>query len=112
MLLLRDDRVLETFESPEQPPDWIEWIDVENEEYAFCSEDGQRYRGQLVRSAGFFKSEEWRLAPEGPADPKNAISMVDRATDIDRHRSTFPDLASLRQHLTSRCSGCVDFQEG
>jgi hypothetical protein len=104
MLMLRDDLVLETFDSPEEPPDWIEWIDVESEEYAFCRDDGQRYRGELVRPAGFFTSEQWHLVPEGTPDLNNALAIVDRATDIDVGRSVFSDLESLRQYLTSRCS--------
>jgi len=30
MLMLRDDPVIEVFDSPDNPPDWIEWIDIEN----------------------------------------------------------------------------------
>jgi hypothetical protein len=104
MLILRDDLVLETFDTPEEPPSWIEWIDVENGEYAFCRVDGQRYRGELLRPAVFFKSEKWRLVPEGTPDLKNALAIVDRATDIEFGRSVFSDLESLRQYLTSRCS--------
>lgn len=99
MLILRDDLVMETFESPDHPPDWIEWIDVENDEYTFCSDTGQKYRGELVRRASLFRSLDWRLVAEGEPDPRNAIELVARATDIEPSRSRFADLATLRQHL-------------
>jgi hypothetical protein len=38
MILLPDDLVLETFDSPINPPNSIEWIDVANKEYAFCDD--------------------------------------------------------------------------
>lgn len=101
MLILRDDLMLETFESPDNPPDWIEWIDVENNEYAFCSDSGQRYRGELVGPGGFFKSEEWRLVPDGEPALAHALGLVNRATAVDSRRCSFPDLPSLREHLTS-----------
>ena len=31
MLILRDDPVIEVFASPDNPPNWIEPIDIENE---------------------------------------------------------------------------------
>jgi hypothetical protein len=102
MLLLRDDLVVETFDLPDDPLDWVEWIDVENGEYAFCSDAGQKYRGELIQSGGLFKSEKWRLIPDGKPDPNNAIAIVERAVDVDPRRSCFADLAKLRQHLTKR----------
>ena len=102
MLLLRDDLIVETFDSPDDPPDWVEWIDVENGEYRFCSETGQKYRGELVQRGWLFRSVKWRLIPDGKPDPRNAIAIVERAVDVDPQRSCFADLATLRQHLTKR----------
>ena len=99
MLILTDDMMLETFESPDHPPNWLEWIDVANEEYSFCSDRGQRYVGQLVRSARFFRAEEWHLVAEGEPDLNNALELVDRAYDVDENRCCFPDLGTLRKHI-------------
>jgi hypothetical protein len=38
MIMLRDDQVIEVFDSPDDPPSWIEAIDIENGEYQFCEE--------------------------------------------------------------------------
>jgi hypothetical protein len=102
VLLLRDDLILETFDSPDAPPDWIEWIDVENDEYAFCSDAGQRFRGELIKAEGFFHGEQWRLIPDGSPALENALALVDRASDVDPRRCSFANLADLRHHLTSR----------
>ena len=41
MVMLRDDQVIELFDSVDNPPDGIEGIDIENGEYQFCDERGQ-----------------------------------------------------------------------
>jgi hypothetical protein len=45
IFILRDDLVLEVFDTSDNPPNWIEPIDIENEEYSFCDDHGQRYGG-------------------------------------------------------------------
>src|SRR5687767_13985867 len=95
MLILRDDLVLETFKSPDQPPDWIEWIDIENEEYQFCDDSGQRYRGRVTSDLSW-----WRIEPIATPDRQLALALIDR--DVDIERSAFPNLASVRAQATSR----------
>lgn len=104
MLLLRDDRVLETFQSPGDPPDWIEWIDVQNNEYEFCDEDGQRYRG-TPRVRRHWRDREWELVREGAAEVGNALSLVERAVAVDARRCLFTDLQAAQRHIIHRCSG-------
>lgn len=101
MLILRDDGLIETFDSPEYPPNWIERIDVENEEYTFSSDTGQRYKGELIRKAGFFAPEKWRLAPHGEPDIENALALVDRAEGVDPE---FSNLQALREHIIKTCN--------
>jgi hypothetical protein len=102
MLILRDDPVLEIFESPSSPPDWIETIDIENDEYSFCDDHGQRYVGVIVKPAKrfslWFRPDRFELRPEGIPDIANALALVDRAVEIEPNRF-FSDLASLRLHL-------------
>ena len=101
MLILRDDRVIETFDSPDAPPDWIEWIDVQNGEYLFCDERGQLYRGVLVRRGAFFTRDGIALVPEGTPDPANAIALVEEAVAIEPGSCAFGDLSSLRRYIYS-----------
>ena len=89
MFILRDDRVIETFDSPREPPNWIEWIDVENGEYQFCDDQGQRYRGVQVTRGAFFTHDGIELVPEGIADPANAIALVEEAVAVEPDRCAF-----------------------
>src|SRR5262245_55512294 len=43
VIMLRDDPVIEVFDSPDAPPNWIEWIDIENGEYQFCKIKGHHH---------------------------------------------------------------------
>jgi hypothetical protein len=98
MLLLRDDGVIETFASPDSPPDWIEPIDVQNQEYSFCDLRGQKYKGEMTKRVGVFGSGAYRLVPYGPADPRHTSALLDRATGVEGDER-FPDLDSLRRHI-------------
>src|SRR6516225_1461194 len=99
MFMFRDDGIIETQESHAAPPDWVEWIDVENGEYEFCDDTGQRYCGALLQSIGFFRREKVGLVPDGEAHRDHILSLVDRAKGVDSKRSKFPDLDSIRRYL-------------
>ena len=101
MLILRDDPVIEVFASPDNPPNWIEPIDTENEEYSFCDDNGQRYAGLITQPAGWFRPAVFVLRPVGAPDMANAIALVDRAVAIEPN-DEFTDLASLRSYLVNR----------
>lgn len=99
MLMLRDDKVIEIFDSHQNPPTWIEAIDIENEEYQFCDERGQRYVGVIIRPAGLFRSGAFELRPEGKPQLKNVLNLVDAAVGIEPN-ARHSDLETLRRHLT------------
>lgn len=101
MLILRDDQVIEIFDSPASPPGWIEAIDIENQGYSFCDESGQRYVGVIIRLGGWFGQDEYELQPEGVPDISNALTLVDKAKLIEPN-DRFPDLKSLRDYLLTR----------
>ena len=98
MIILRDDPVIELFDSPDNPPNWIEAIDIENKEYQFCDEYGQRYVGVITRPSSFLRAAHFELRPEGTPDLKNALSLIDNAELIERNER-FARLAALRQYL-------------
>jgi hypothetical protein len=99
ILFLRDDLILETFDSTDSPPNHIEWIDVKNGEYSFCDHKGQRYQGEFIRHGDFFRPERWKLVPVGQLNPNNALQLLNRAVAIDPDYSDFTDLKSLRAFL-------------
>jgi hypothetical protein len=102
MLILRDDRVIEVFDSFEHPPVWIESIDVENGEYQFCDDKGQRFVGVVGRHT-LVTQAEWHLRPTGEPDIRNALGLVEKAVMIESN-SHFPDLDSLKRHIASKGS--------
>lgn len=101
MFILRDDSVIEVFASSDNPPHWIESIDIENEEYSFFDDNGQRYAGIITQPAGWFRPAVFVLRPLGAPDMANAISLVDRAVEI-KPNDEFADLASLRSYMVDR----------
>ena len=98
LMMLRDDKVIELFESINDPPKRLETIDIENDEYQFCDLRGQRYVGVVARPAGWFSDGTFELRAEGPAILQNALSLLDQATDLADNQ-WFQDLASLRRSL-------------
>jgi hypothetical protein len=99
MLILRDDSVIETFASPDSPPTWIEAIDVENGEYEFCDDRGQKYIGKILKGEGFRAVDDLELVPDGPADMAHALKMIEEAVDIESGNN-FSDLEALRTHIS------------
>jgi hypothetical protein len=90
MIMLRDDPVIVVFDSPDAPPSWIEWIDIEN-------------GGVVTHPKGWFKQTTFSLRPEGTPILKNALDLIDGAELLEPN-AHFPDLDSLRQHLTNGLS--------
>jgi hypothetical protein len=101
MLMLRDDPVIELFDSPDNPPNSIEAIDVENGVYKFCDEFGQKYIGVITRPKSLFCEAVFQLQPYGKPDFKNILSMIDRAELLEPNER-FASLSALRQYLFSR----------
>jgi hypothetical protein len=103
IIMLRDDQVIELFDSHERPPSWIEGIDIENGEYQFCDDRGQPYVGVIIQPSGIFRQAEFRLQPQGTPDIKQALALIDQAKELQPN-DRFSDLNALRNYLTSRSS--------
>jgi hypothetical protein len=103
MMVLLDEPTLILFESPAQPPAQLEAVDVLNDEYSFCDDNGQRYVGVITRPTGWFRRPEYgySLRPEGAPDITNALKLAERAVMIEPN-TWFEDLESLRSWLEDR----------
>jgi hypothetical protein len=101
MIMLRDEPVIEVFDSPDNPPAWIEAIDIENNEYRFCDDEGQRYAGVIIRPASWLRPPLYELKPIGTPDVANALALVNQAVEIEPNPK-FADLAALRDYLLDR----------
>ena len=95
MLVLRDDPIIEVFDDPTSPPNWIEAIDIKNKVYQFCSDKGQRYVGKIIQPSGIFKPAKFVLQPEGPIDINNTLDLLNKAEGIEPNKR-FLTLEALR----------------
>ena len=102
IIMLRDDAVIEVFDSADNPPDWIEGIDIENGEYQFCDDRGQPYVGVITRPSGWHKQPEFLLRPQGAPELRNVLDLIERAETIEPN-DRFPNLEALQKHITT-CS--------
>jgi len=98
ILMLRDDRVIEIYESLAPLKGDVETIDIENQEYEFCDQNGQRYVGVVTEKSGWFRSGDFELRPEGNPDVKNALRLLDSAVALEPNEG-FTDLEALRAYL-------------
>jgi hypothetical protein len=82
MLLVIDrDNNLTIHPSVSDAEGHLETIDIENDEYEFCDETGQRYVGEVLKPVGKFTSGAFRIVPQGTPDPSLPAAFVSRATD-------------------------------
>lgn len=84
MMMLRDDLMIELFDDPSSPPSWIEGVDVEGKEYAFCDVSGQRYEGRIIEPGTLLRQPRFQLEAVGSADRAHALSLVKRLLALRR----------------------------
>jgi hypothetical protein len=101
MMVLLDEPTLMLFESPDKPPEWLEAVDVLNNEYRFCDDNGQRFVGASTDPDGRFRGSEYALRALGSPDIANALELVARAGMI-MPNPWFADVDSLRCYLEGR----------
>jgi hypothetical protein len=101
MMVLLDEPTLMLFESPYKPPEWLEAVDVLNNEYRFCDDNGQRFVGASTHPGGWFREPEYALRAQGSPDIANALELVARAGMI-MPNPWFADVDSLRCYLEGR----------
>jgi hypothetical protein len=101
IMVLLDEPTIILFDSPDNPPDCLEAVDVMNGEYSFCDDDGQRYVGVVTRSVGGSYPVEYRLRPDGEPDLALAKNLAETAVMLVPN-PWYADLESLRRHLKAR----------
>jgi hypothetical protein len=86
MLFVIDrDNNLAVYESVRDAESDLETIDVEDCEYEFRDETGQRYIGEILKPVGKFSSGEFRIVSQDTRDPSLPAAFISRALD-DRSR--------------------------
>jgi len=89
--------LLHLFSSAAEVESYVETIDVENGEYEFCDDSGQRFVGEIIQPAGLFRSGRVHLAPVGVPDQTLVASFVSRARTLERGCDGFQSLDDLRR---------------
>ena len=69
LLVLVSDRELYLFSTIAEAEAALEAIDIEDNEYDFCNESGQRYFPKITSPVTTLRSGAFRLVPEGEPDP-------------------------------------------
>ena len=68
LLALDTDRELYLFATPGEAEAALEVIDIENDEYDFCDESGQRFTAKITSPVTTFQPGAFQLAPESEPD--------------------------------------------
>ena len=85
------------FSSAAEAESYVEAIDIENGEYEFCDDTGQRFVGELIAPVGFFDAGSLRLRADGVPDRAVVASMLSRARSLERECDGVRTLDDLRR---------------
>jgi hypothetical protein len=84
LVLETNSSLLNLFSSAAEAESHLEAIDIENEEYEFCDNTGQRFVGEVLKPVTKFVAGRFRLKPEGTPDRAVVASFLSRARLLDR----------------------------
>ena len=100
MILVLDlDLGLSLYASATEAEKNLEAIDVENGEYEFCDEHGQKFVGQVITPITRFRSGAFRLMSTKEFDSALPLLFVSRARRLDRSLEKIKSLAALKARL-------------
>jgi hypothetical protein len=91
--------LLHLFSSVAEVESHLEAIDIENREYEFCDDTGQRFIGEITTPVTRFGGGRFRLVAEGVPDSKLVSSFLARARSLDRGCGELQTLDDLRTSL-------------
>jgi hypothetical protein len=97
--LEKDDGSLFVFASISEAQTWFEAIDVENGEYEFCDDAGQRFVGEIVSPVRMFRAGSYTLKPDGVADRAVVASLLSRARSLERSYAGIKRLEDLQRYV-------------
>lgn len=97
LVLETNGGLLHLFSDAQEAESQLEAIDIENSEYEFCDETGQRFVGELVAPVGIFRSGSFRLRSDGTPDRALIGSFLSRARSLERQCCGITTLDDLRR---------------
>lgn len=105
ILAIDADLWLHVFEAEEEVYRKIEAIDIENHEYEFCDDVGQRFIPRIVLPVTTFRNGTFKLIPDGEKDLNITLSFLSRAKGMANRYKGIASLDSLRTYLEQRQHG-------
>jgi hypothetical protein len=95
--LEKDDGSVHLFNSAREVEAVFETIDVENGEYEFCDETGQRFVAEIVKPVGFFRAGSYRLHPTDSPNRELLSGLLARSCYVARGMSGIQNIDELRK---------------
>jgi hypothetical protein len=102
VMVLDSDRELDLFETIGEVEQSFEAIDIENEEYDFCDESGQRFIAEITSPPTITRAGAFRLAPEGEPDPALPLTFWASARRLGRTCGDIMTLDDLSARLHAK----------
>jgi hypothetical protein len=96
-VLETNGNLLYLFSSALEVKSHLEAIDVENNEYEFCDDKGQRFVGEIVAPVTKFAAGSFSLKPDGIPNKSFVASFLSRARSLDRSCNGIQSLDDLRK---------------
>jgi hypothetical protein len=105
LVFAKDERSLTAFPSDYEVKVQCELIDVQNGEFEFCEDNGQRYAYAVTKSKvlfGLISSETYILVPEGVPDIQNVMRLIDKTRHFDGKRCGIGSIDELKAQALKR----------
>jgi hypothetical protein len=102
LLVLDTDRELYLFSAVAEAEAWLEAIDVENDEYDFCDESGQRFGPEITSPVTAFGAGAFRLVPQGERDTSLPLTFWASARHLARSSGEIMTLDDLSARLHAK----------
>jgi hypothetical protein len=97
LVLETNGSLLHLFSAKAEVESELEAIDIENHEYEFCDDTGQRYVAEITAPVTTFRAGCYSLHPDGLPDKAVFLSFVSRARSLARGCDGVGTLDDLRR---------------
>jgi hypothetical protein len=97
LVLETNGSLLHLFSSATEAESQLEAVDIENGEYEFCDDTGQRFIVESIEPVTTFRAGSFRLRPDGAPDRTVVGTFLLRARSLERPCGGVRTLDDLRR---------------
>lgn len=102
LMALDTDRELYPFATIAEAEEWLEAIDIADEEYDFCDESGQRFAAEITSPVTTFRAGSFRLTAQGERDTTLPLTFWASARHLGRASGEIMTLEDLSTRLHAK----------